>query len=132
MRNKIESTLIVTDSEIMMVRGDAVELEVALYDDSQGEQEHEMREGETLTLTVRRNPKGENDSEPVFTASSTDKTIKIPASATENLPYGAYSADVEFNSPYLASPITIWPIRAPYQMARFGAMKNFVLGTESN
>jgi len=127
---KIKSTLVVTDTEIIMVRGDAVELDVQLYDDPDGEQEHEMQDGETLTLTVRKNPKGNDEEEPLISIMSEETSIRIPASATENLPYGAYSADIEFSSPRLASPVTIWPHRMPYDMARFGALKNFVIGTE--
>lgn len=127
---KIKSTLVVTDTEIIMVRGDAVELDVQLFDDSDGKQAHEMQEGETLTLTVRKNPKGSDEEEPLISITSEEPSIRIPASATENLPYGAYSADIEFSSPRLASPVTIWPHRAPYDMARFGALKNFIIGTE--
>lgn len=122
------ATLIVTDSQICMVRGDDVELQVQLYDDAEGREPHEMIAGETLTLTVRRDPKGGDDA-PVIQIVSEEDTIKIPASATAGLPYGAYSADVEFYSAALGH-ITIWPHRAAYEMARFGAMKNFVIGTE--
>lgn len=130
MQNKGRATFVVTSKEIIMVRGDAVEIEVKLYDGPGTETEHLIQPGETLTLTVRRNPKGDGE-EPLFQITSEDTTIKIPPSATENLPYGAYSADVEFNSHTLASPITIWPQRDNYEMARFGAMKNFIIGTEA-
>lgn len=130
-----EDTSIV--KEIWMVRGDDEMLSVApalIQGDEIIPEGYEMRPGDTLTLTVRTEPKEAGNAAASILMQITGvpggTRIPIRHADTADLPYGQYSADVELLTEE-GYHKTIWPrLTADKKRARTSNLKNFMICSE--
>ena len=80
---------------IYVTRGDDVTLPVNLK--IRGE-EYQLRDGDTLTLTVVKFQKDNKEGTVVFSTTSSTNEIIIGHSDTEELTFGKYDADIQLNT----------------------------------
>lgn len=113
----------VIDGKVYMVRGDDDALSINLGD-------YEMAAGDTLTLTVRELPTADSPVLVHITSAPGVARIPIRHADTADIPYGAYSADVQLMT---ADGLrrTVWPdnITDAVRM-RAANMKNFIIVSE--
>lgn len=113
----------VENGRIYVVRGDDEVLSVAL-------EGYEMAAGDVLTLTVRELPTAESAALITVKSAPGSNRIVLSHADTANVPYGAYSADVQLLT---ADGLrrTVWPtnITDPAR-ARGSNMKNFIVVSE--
>lgn len=85
------------ESDIMIHRGNSAMLTASLTDviDKTTRQPYEMKEGDILTLTVRKRPR--KDSDIVLQAVSGDKYIHLTKEATD-IDVGMYSYDLSLDT----------------------------------
>ena len=81
----------ITENEVFLTRGDSADLEVIIYD-LEGNV-YELVEGDVLTFTVKFNCI--TDDILIQKDISTDSTIHIVPSDTNDLNYGTYQFDVQ-------------------------------------
>lgn len=121
--------MIIDNGKIWMVRGDDEALDVTLTLDD-GETPYEMRPGDVLTLTVRETPS--RDSAVILQTSGAmgSSRILIRHEDTENVAYGAYSADIQLMTED-GERKTVWPaLEASSRRVTEANLKNFNIASE--
>lgn len=110
---------------IEMTRSDYAEFGCVIKDDDG--QPYEMQDGDSITMTVRREPK--MNSEILFSVTSETDTIIIQHDDTADLEVGEYSADVQL---MLADGrrFTFWPDLPDSMKKKERNFKNFILMPE--
>lgn len=121
--------MIIDNGKIWMVRGDDEALDVTLTLDD-GETPYEMQPGDVLTLTVRELPS--RDSAVILQTSGVrgGNRIIIRHEDTKDVPYGAYSADIQLTTEE-GERKTVWPVLvASSRRVTDTNLKNFNIASE--
>lgn len=117
-------------TEVWMVRGDDEVITVPIYT-GDDRTPYEMQAGDTVTLTVRREPSQDSPVLMQVTGAPGVNRIPIRHEDTAEIEPGRYSADIQLLTAE-GKRHTIWPDYDPADSARDRAknMKNFVLIAE--